>query len=534
VPLQEIPELAATQALVSRQIESKQPEKRFDAIPLALTAALTLVAVLVHGYHPYAEDGGIYLPGIFKLIHPDLYPTWTGFVTAQTRFSFFAPTIAAVVRLTGIGVMQCVFGVYVLSMWGTLYAAWLITSRCAKSRNSGLGAVVILALCITAPAAGTSLLLMDPYVTARSISTPCGLLAIVGALDFIAGFKQTSRIRFRPLAVSAISLLVAALMHPLMACYAAGCVVLLFCAAISSPGLKMAGFGAVSFFAIVVGTVLKLVAPTQSGGYTAVALSRDYWFMSAWHWYEIVGLVAPLLVLWAIARSKLVLNERGRWLVQMAIMAGVIGIAVSLLFAHPSAHSYFVAMLQPLRIFQMVYIVMLLVIGTYVAANFLHRDPGRWVAICVVLGALMFLVQIETFPHSAHVEVPWTSPANDWERGFVWIRNNTPIGTTFALDANYIDSPGEDAQSFRAVAERSSVPDYIKDGGIAAIDPGLTAEWAKGEAIQSGLGSDSDQQRRSKLVQARIHWLVLPSASATNFDCPYRNTSMKVCRVPEQ
>jgi hypothetical protein len=525
--------LAATQALPARQIEEKHRKGRFDAVPVLVTAALTVMAVLIHGYHPYAEDGGIYLPGIFKLIHPDLYPTWTGFVTAQTRFSLFAPTIAGLARLSGAGVMLCILCVYVLSIWGTLYAAWLIISRCAKSREAELGAVALFALCITAPAAGTSLLLVDPYVTARSISTPCGLLAIAGALDIISEFRQTSRIRIRALALCAISLLVAAAMHPLMACYAAGCVVLLVCAAISSPRLRMAAFGAVAFFAIIVASLVNFVAPPEPRRYSSVALSRDYWFLSTWHWYEIVGLIAPLIVLWAITRSDVILNERGRWLAQMAISAGITGIAVSLLFAHQSAHSYSVAMLQPLRIFHVVYIVMLLVVGTFMAATFLQRDPVRWVAVGVVLGALMFFVQNNTFPHSAHIELPWSTPVNDWERGFVWIRDNTPKNASFALDARYIDSPGEDAHSFRAVAERSSAPDYTKDGGIAAIDPSLTAEWAAGEAIQAGLTDDSDQQRREKLAQAHIQWLVLESRSTTKFNCPYQNKSMKVCRVPD-
>jgi len=295
----------------------------------------------------------------------------------------------------------------------------------------------------------------------------------------------------------------------------------------------MAAFGAVAFFAIIVASLVNFVAPPEPRRYSSVALSRDYWFLSTWHWYEIVGLIAPLIVLWAITRSDVILNERGRWLAQMAISAGITGIAVSLLFAHQSAHSYSVAMLQPLRIFHVVYIVMLLVVGTFMAATFLQRDPVRWVAVGVVLGALMFFVQNNTFPHSAHIELPWSTPVNDWERGFVWIRDNTPKNASFALDARYIDSPGEDAHSFRAVAERSSAPDYTKDGGIAAIDPSLTAEWAAGEAIQAGLTDDSDQQRREKLAQAHIQWLVLESRSTTKFNCPYQNKSMKVCRVPD-
>lgn len=525
--------MAATQTLLTRNIEDRQPRERFDAVPLALTVVLTLVAVLVNGYHPYAEDGGLYLPGVLKLVHPDLYPAWSGFVTAQTRYSFFAPTLAAVVRLTGLSVMVCFFCVYVLSIWGTLYAGWQIASRCCPKREACLGAVMILALCMTAPAAGTSLLLIDPYVTARSISTPCGMLAIAGALDMISEFKLMGRIRLGTFAICATSLVIAAAMHPLMASYAAGCVVLVLCASISNLRLRTAAFGVVGMFAVAVAAVVELLAPAQPRGYATVALSRHYWFLSAWHWYEIAGLVGPLVVLWGITRHGTLLNERGRWLAHMAMAAGTIGVIVSILFAHQSAHSYFVAMLQPLRIFQTIYILMLLLVGVFVTATFLERDLVRWTATGTVLGALMFCVQIETFPHSAHIELPGRIPANGWEQGFNWVRKNTPVDATFALDSKYIESPGEDAQNFRAVAQRSAAPDKTKDGGIAAIDPGLTWEWLSGEAIGANLASETDVQRRLRLSSAHIGWVILPSASKTGFHCPYEDQAMKVCQVPQ-
>ena len=524
--------MAATQTLVAGQIKNQQPQERAGSVPLLATAALTVLAVLIHGYHPYAEDGGIYLPGILKLIHPELYPTWTGFVTAQTRFSLFAPAIAAIVRFTGVSVMSCIFGVYILSIWGTLYAAWLVVLRCLESREARYGAVAILALCITAPAAGTSLLLMDPYVTARSISTPLGLLAVVGTLDFISEYKQSGCVRRRSLALAVGSLLIAAAMHPLMASYAASCVILLVCASISNTLLRSLSFAGLGVLALLVATLINLIAPTPPQGYAAVAFSRTYWFLSGWHWYEIAGLVAPLLLLAAMTRNTSVLNECGRWLANMGVCAGLIGVEVSLIFARHSAHNYFVAMLQPLRIFHMVYIVMILLTGAMLAAVFLEGDPVRWTATFLVLGALVFFVQIQTFSHSSHIELPGRSPANDWERGFVWIRNNTPEDATFALDAKYIDSAGEDAQSFRAIAERSSIPDYTKDGGIAAVDPPLTSEWTSGETIQSGLAIMTDDQRRAKLAPAHVQWLVLPRSSVTILACPYQNRAMKVCRVP--
>jgi len=322
-------------------------------------------------------------------------------------------------------------------------------------------------------------------------------------------------------------------MHPLMASYTAGCVILLLCSFISSGSFRWTCFAAVAIFSAILAAVVNLLAPAQPHGYAAVALSRYYWFLSAWHWYEIAGLVAPLLLLWAISRNTTILNDRGRSLACMAIFAGMISIAVSLLFAHQSAHNYFVAMLQPLRIFHTVYIVMILLVGAILGGIFLRRNPVRWTATVLVLGGLMFFVQIQTFPHSSHIELPWRAPTNDWEQGFLWIRNNTPISATFALDANYIDSPGEDSQNFRAVAERSAVPDYTKDGGIAAIDPALTPEWITGQSIQTGLAKLPDNQRRAKLTLAQVEWLVLPSTSPTSFDCRYQNPTMKVCRVTQ-
>ena len=233
-----------------------------------------------------------------------------------------------------------------------------------------------------------------------------------------------------------------------------------------------------------------------------------------------------------LARNTSILSERGRWLARAGFWAGLIGLEISLVFAHRSAHNYFVAMLQPLRFFHVVYILFLLLLGGMLGGIFLKRNAVRWAATCLTLGALMFFVQIQTFPHSSHIELPGRAPANDWERGFTWIRNNTPADATFALDWKYIDSPGEDSQIFRAIAERSVVPDYIKDGGIAAVDPALTPQWTAGRAIQAGLATLGDAGRRAHLAQAHIRWLVLPYTAATSFDCPYENGTMKVCRIP--
>jgi hypothetical protein len=150
-----------------------------------MVTALTFFAVLLHGYHPYAEDGGVYLPEIKRLLDPGLYPFGTGFVVEHLRFSLFAPAMAGLVRESRMSVEMVLLLVHLATFWATLFAAWLLAARCNASREARGGAVALLAVWMTLPIAGTSLMLMDPYVTARSLSTPCALLALVGAMEFL-------------------------------------------------------------------------------------------------------------------------------------------------------------------------------------------------------------------------------------------------------------------------------------------------------------------------------------------------------------
>ena len=526
----------ATQTIRQRSWTISAQKSQDVSVPvgIAVASTLTLVALLIGGYHPYAEDGGVYLPGVIKFLHPDLYPAWTGFVTAQTRFSLFAPLMASLVRATGLSMMACVFLIYVASIWTTLYAAWTILARCYERFEARLAGVSILALCLTMPIAGTALILLDPYVTARSFSTPCTLLAISGAIGAISDFKQTNRTAWKSIMLVAISLLIAAIMHPLMASYAAGCLLLLACSSVANLRVRMIAFGLVACAAVAVATLLCLLAPLQPDGYAQVAQTRDYWFLSDWHWYELLGLLAPLVILFAISRMRRGDGDPKRWLAQTAVTAGVIGLIVTLAFAGKSSSTYIVAMLQPLRVFLIVYVAMVLLASAELGERLLARARWRWSLLYLVLGSLMFAVQLSTFPHSKHLEFPWNAPQNAWEAGFVWIRNNTPKDALFAIDANYIGSRAEDAQNFRAIAERSLLPDNTKDGGIAAIEPDLTAEWKYAQNIQAGLARDTDAQRRAKLAEARIDWLVLPESTVTGFSCPYKNNSMQVCSVPAQ
>jgi hypothetical protein len=498
-------------------------ERDFGVVEVSL---LSVLALAVEGFHPYAEDGGLYVAGIKKVLDPGLYAARPEFVLAHLRFSPFAPFMAGVVQLTHVRLEWALLALYCGSMWATLYAGWMVASRCGATKAGRCGAVALLACWMTMPIAGTSLMLMDPYVTARSVSTPLVLLALAWAMDAVRGSRRGGWLCALALGLAAI--------HPLMAGYGLAMVAVM--AVVGSGHARVRRWGPVVLcaLAVVAAAGVQAWAPAESGDYARAAMTRYYWFPLRWDWYEQFGLVAPLVLLWVMARSmKPKLEAVREWslLARTATLLGGIALVVALLFARTGMATHLVARLQPLRCFQMVYEVLFLALGAWVGEGWLARHAWRWGVMLAMLGGVMFGVQRGTYPWSAHFEEPWRAPHNAWEQTFVWVRQNTRRDAVFALDAHYITRAGEDAQGFRAIAERSVLPDYSKDGGEASISPQLASAWAAGVEAQTGLDTENDAERARKLKPLGVDWVVLPQTSATRWTCPYDNGDVKVCRI---
>jgi hypothetical protein len=512
-------------------------QRGWDAL---LLAGLTVLAVAVGGYHPFAEDGGLYAAGVKRLLDAGLYPQGAEFVLEPMRWSLFAPAVAGMVRVSHMGLPTVLLLVHLASVWATLYAAWMLAERCFETRAARTGAVVLLACWLLLPVAGTALLLMDPYVTARSFSTPCMVLALVGALDM----TERDAPRWRGLLLWGGSMVLAGAMHPLMAAYALGATAVLVCVRSSHRLVRAWGMAAMAAAAVGVAGALQAMARPESTGYVRVALTRTYWFPMEWRWFELVGLAAPLVILYAWTRGvgthipdvrygapKFVTVADARSaLARMAVVVGATAWVVAMLFARTGAPTHLVARLQPLRAFQVVYLVMVMMLGGLLGERVLRRRAWRWCAAALLLGGVMFGAARSAFPSSNHLELPGRTARNAWVQAFVWIRENTAKGALFALDADYINARGEDAQCFRAIAERSALPDYSKDGGEASIAPELTEAWMKGQAAQAGLSGMTDTERLRVLQPLGVSW-VLDSRAETKLDCPYANGSAKVCRL---
>jgi len=499
---------------------------------LWLITALTFLALAVHGYHPYAEDGGPYMVGIKHILDPSLYPHISEFATAHPRFSLFAPAIAAVVKMSHLNLDVVLLLVHATSFWVTLYAAWHLAARCFSSREARTGAVTLLATWMTMPIAGTSILLMDPYVTARSLSTPCALLALIGAESFFRPDLLHEEKRWRGLVLCCIALAVAAAMHPLMAAYAFGSVLMLACQLSEKSSVRRWGSLGLSVLAIAIAWVVLVSGSVESSAHLQAEMTRRYWFLSCWRWYEWAGLIAPLTILAAAAYKRTSENGTRVAFARSAIFCSLTAVAVSLLFGRIEQANHVVAWLQPLRTLQIAYVVMILGLGAMLGERVLKKNALSWIAVFASLGGIMLFAERQTFPASTHFELPGLSPGNAWEEAFLWIRFNTPRDALFSLDSDYITKPAEDAQNFRAASERSSLPDYTKDGGDAANNPELSSTWASVQEPQNRLSEKSDMQRISELKPFGVDWVVLGKNASTHFVCDYENSAVKVCRLP--
>ena len=503
----------------------------------ALLVGLTLLTVFVQGYHPLAEDGGLYVAGVEYTLDHSLFPHYTDFVREHLRFSLFAPMVATMVRLTHLSLAWVLFLIDLLSVWLTLFAARQILRRCITSEPAQLAGIALLGAWWTMPIAGTSLMLMDPYVTARSLSTPLSLLAAAFALDD----WPRPLIRSRSLQGCVLCLAIAVWLHPLMAAYALAFVIVL---RVSRLRRRILAWTILAASAVLVAAILQALAPPESPALLAAIITRYYWFLSQWHWFELLGLAGPLAVLAAIFHWRYAaLSESTRVLCQSCFVLGAIATLDVLLFAHESAPVHVLAKLQLLRVYILLYAVMAMLLGATLWQ--LGSEAGKrartlnWAlrsvpAIFIVaMAAVMSFVQRQSFPASIHLELPWRAAQNPnpWVQAFLWAKQNTPQDALFALDARYVNTDGEDAQTFRAISLRSAVPDYSKDGGEASITPPLAPLWQQGAAAQKDLSNQTDTVREEHLRILGTTWMVLHSAAVTAHPCPYDNGTVKICQL---
>src|SRR5207245_8186685 len=115
-------------------------------------------ALLVHGYHPWAEDAEIYLPGVEKTLNPKLFPKGAEFFEPYTRLSLFHYLIAGSVRVTHLPLEWAPFAWQLASMFLLLLACWRLSGKCFAHRPAHWAAVALVPAGLTCPVSVTRVL----------------------------------------------------------------------------------------------------------------------------------------------------------------------------------------------------------------------------------------------------------------------------------------------------------------------------------------------------------------------------------------
>lgn len=481
-----------------------------------LLTACSALALLLLGYHPNAEDGGIYAAAAAARLQPSLFPAEHGFAIAQSGRSLFVPLLVDVTRMVHLSLSAVLLLSFVACVVATLVTAQMLVRELFVDRRDHPGAVLLFAAALGLPIAGTSLYLADPYLTARSLSTP---LLLLGLVWMMRGRVQATLLCL--VAAAAVHPIMALCALPMFACYAAarlrarnGLLVCLVLIALCMAALQWLG-------------------PAELPAQRAAALTRLYWFPRSWAAYEWLGALAPPLLLLGV-RHRLSgrLTGQARDLLLSAALAALLVFTCTCCLAHTDSRSLLLARLQPLRLLHLLYCIFLPVIGGVLAGSVPSHRLRLPVLGSVAAAVCLLLMQRTLYRDSGHFEVTDSSPRNGYVQAFQWVRANTPTDALFALDAQYTRAAGEDAQLFRAVALRSALPDAAKDGGIAAMLPALAPEWLRASDAQQGLNMLPDRDRLKRLRPFHATWLLLPAERRTAFPCPYRNTTVQVCRLP--
>src|ERR1700743_529439 len=80
---------------------------------LLVISALTF---LVHGYHPFADDAGLYVAGAEKLLDPTLFPVGMRFILSETRIESFYPLVIGATRILGGSLASALLLLYLLTL----------------------------------------------------------------------------------------------------------------------------------------------------------------------------------------------------------------------------------------------------------------------------------------------------------------------------------------------------------------------------------------------------------------------------------
>jgi hypothetical protein len=479
---------------------------------------LTAAALVIHGYHPYVEDGEIYLPGVERILNPQLFPVGQEFFKSHASMTLFPNLVAGSMRVTHLPFETGLFLWHVVSIFLLLLACRELSCILFTSARARWGAVCLIAGLLTIPVSGTALYIMDQYLNPRNLAAFAGIFAVARTVE-----KKYVR--------ALLWVVFAACVHPLMWVFPASfCVLWIVIEKFEGQFARAFTHRTVT---VPVGLCLLGMPFVQQGSaeYHEAAKLHAYHYIQHWEWYEWLGVIAPLALFWGIEK----IARKRQWFALSRVsrafaIYGIIYVVGALIVDLPAQFER-LARVQPMRSLHLEYMVLFLCVGGLLGEYVLKARVWRWLALFAPLSVGMFVAQRALFPKSAHLELPGRAPMNPWAQAFVWIRENTPSDAVFALDPGYMHIAGEDEIGFRCLAQRSRLADAVKDNGVVSMFPDLAGKWWAQVQAQSPWRDFKAANFAQLQRNAGVSWVVLEQPGVAGLACPYKNETVQVCHL---
>jgi len=472
------------------------------------------------GYHPGAEDDGVYLTAVKADLNPHLFPHDADFFRLQMRTSVFDNWMADFVVGTKISVEWAELLWQLFSILLIVWASWSIVCQLFRGRAARLGGIAMLSAMFTLPVAGTALYIADQYLHPRA---PAAALILFAASRILAkkGWQ----------AVPLVGL--AFVIHPLM-----GAMGISFCCVLAmfEPLRLRFQFLEGSFIPEEAASALTIpfgwIFDPPSKPWLEALRSRHWFRLYEWTWYEWLGVLGPMVIFWWVARIACRSGERNLSRLAMAILVySGFQLTISMVILGPES-LIGMSTLEPMRYLHLVYVFLALTLGAYVGRYVLKGNVWRWAVFLLLANGGMFLAQRDLFAGSPHLELPGIRSSNPWLNAFDWIRRNTPEDAYFALDPNYMAASGEDYHSFRALAERSMLSDNIKDTSVVTKVPELGSVWREQQLAMDGWTRFQLADFERLKAQFGVGWVVVSYPPPAGLGCKWHNGEISVCAIP--
>ena len=509
---------------VAPQLEERRPDANLRAsrrlesrcfIRIAGVFFFTALGFLVMGYHPGLEDDGIYLAAVKADLNPALFPYNANFFRLQMEATLFDGWMAHFVRWTGMPVAWAELFWQLVSLFVILWAAKKIANRLFAEESARWGGVALVAALFTLPVSGTALYMVDQHLHPRNLATALILLAIWRVLEE------------RPWQAGPL-LVVAFLLHPLMAVMGISFCFFLTLALRDSVHVRLRARRDSMAALVPLGWVF---GPADAGWRKALD-TRTYYYLYKWTWYEWLGALAPLFLFWLLWR---VARKRSETLLaRFAAAVFVYGVFHQILAMAMLSSPALVRLtpLQPMRYLHLVYFLFMLTAGCMLGKFVLKQSVWRWAVFLLVANGCMFAWQRAEFSDSQHLELPGRQPANAWLQAFGWIKGHTPEEAFFAVDPHYMEAPGEDYHSFRALAERSQLADAVKDAAVVTMVPELGPVWERQVQAEEGWSRFKLADFEGLKTQFGVDWVLVSYPEPEGLACHWHNRVLAVCQIP--